>query len=83
MQPANTSAPLKVTIIGTSENGGVAMRSSAVSFGSSTGQVTALQGSSIGAVVNGPTGSISLTMNLSLDPTAGTLTGQMSGSAGQ
>jgi sulfoxide reductase heme-binding subunit YedZ len=83
MQPADTTAPLKVTIMGSAENGGVAMRRSAVSFGSSTGQVTALNGSDIGAVVSGPSGSISLTMNLSLDPAAGTLTGQMSGSAGQ
>ena len=59
------------------------MRRSEVSFGPLTGQVTALDGSSIGAVVNGPTGSLSLTMNLSLDPGAGTLTGQVSGSAVQ
>ncbi len=83
MQLANTSAPLKVTIIGVAENGGVAMRRSAVSFGSSTGQVTALEGSDIGAVVSGPSGSINLTMNLALDPAAGTLTGQVSGSTGQ
>ncbi len=83
MQPADTSAPLKVTIIGLAENGGVAMRRSAVSFGSSTGQVTALEGSNIGAVVSGPSGSVNLTMSLSLDPAAGTLTGQISGSTGQ
>jgi len=83
MQLANTTAPLQVRIIGPSENGGVAMRRSEVSFGALTGQVTALDGSSIGAVVNGPTGSLSLTMNLSLDPGAGTLTGQVSGSAVQ
>ena len=83
MQLANTSAPLKVTIIGVAENGGVAMRRSAVSFGSSTGQVTALEGSDIGAVVSGPSGSINLTMNLALDPAAGTLTGQVSGSTAQ
>ena len=83
MRLANTSAPLKVTIIGSAQNGGVAMRRSAVSFGSSTGQVTALEGSDIGALVSGPAGSINLTMNLALDPAAGTLTGQVSGSIGQ
>ena len=83
MRLANTSAPLRVTIIGSAENGGVAMRRSAVSFGSSTGQVTALEGSDIGALVSGPAGSINLTMNLALDPAAGTLTGQVSGGTGQ
>jgi sulfoxide reductase heme-binding subunit YedZ len=79
----DTSTPLQIRIIGPAVNGGVEMRSSAVSFGALTGQVTALDGSNIGAVVNGSTGSLSLTMNLSLDPNAGTLTGQLSGSAAQ
>ncbi len=83
MQLADSTAPLTVRIIGPSENGGVAMRRSEVTFGGLSGQVTALDGSSIGAVVNGPSGSLSLTMNLSLDPAAGTLTGQVSGSAVQ
>ena len=78
MKLANTSAPLQVRIIGPAVNGGVAMRRSAVSFGPLTGQVTALDGSTIGAVVNGGSGSLSLTMSLSLDPNAGTLTGQVS-----
>ena len=79
----DTSTPLQIRIIGPAVNGGVEMRSSAVSFGALTGQVTALDGSNIGAVVNGSTGSLSLTMDLSLDPNAGTLTGQLSGSAAQ
>jgi len=83
MQLADTSAPLQVRITGPAVNGGVAMRRSAVSFGPLTGQVTALDGSSIGAVVNGATGSLNLTMNLSLNPNAGTLNGQVSGSAAQ
>ena len=83
MRLADTSAPLRVQIIGPAVNGGVAMRRSAVTFGPLTGQVTALEGANIGAVVNGPTGSLSLTLNLSLDPGAGTLTGQVSGSAVQ
>ena len=83
MQLGDTTAPLTVRIVGPSENGGVAMRRSVVSFGALTGQVTALDGSSIGAVVNGPSGSLSLTINVSLDRAAGTLTGQVSGSAVQ
>ena len=83
MRLADTSEPLRVQIIGPAVNGGVAMRRSAVSFGPLTGQVTALEGSNIGAVVNGTTGSLNLTLNLSLDPNAGTVTGQVSGSAVQ
>jgi DMSO/TMAO reductase YedYZ heme-binding membrane subunit len=83
LHPADTSTPLQIRIIGPAVNGGVEMRSSAVSFGQLAGQVTALDGSNIGAVVRGPTGSLSLTMNLSLDPNAGTLTGQLAGSAAQ
>ena len=42
------------------------LQSSEVAFGQLSGQVTALDGSTIGALVTGPTGSLSLTMNLSL-----------------
>ena len=77
---ADTSAPLRIQIIGPAENGGVAMRRSAVSFGPLTGQVTALEGANIGAVVNGASGSLSLTLSLSLNPNTGTFTGQASGS---
>ncbi len=79
----DTSTPLQIRIIGPAVNGGVEMRSSAVTFGPLTGQVTALDGSNVGAVVDGSTGSLSLTMDLSLDPNAGTLTGQLSGSPAQ
>jgi DMSO/TMAO reductase YedYZ heme-binding membrane subunit len=77
----NTSAPLQVQIIGPAVNGGVSMRRSLVSFGPLTGQVTALEGSNIGAVVNGGSGSLDLSMSLSLDPSTGTLIGQVAGSA--
>ena len=83
MHLADTTAPLEVRIVGPAVNGGISMRRSAVSFGTLTGQVTALDGSNVGAVVSGPSGSISLTMSLSLDPNAGTLTGQISGTSGQ
>ena len=83
MSLADTTAPLQVRIIGPAENGGVSMRRSAVSFGSLNGEVTALEGSNIGAAVDGPGGRMVLTMSLSLDPSNGTLTGQVSGSAAQ
>ena len=80
MKLADTSSSLQVRIIGPEENGGVAMRRSSVTFGPLTGTVTALQGSAIGAAVSGPGGSIGLTIDLSLQPSNGTLTGQVSGS---
>jgi methionine sulfoxide reductase heme-binding subunit len=83
MRLADTTAPLEVRIVGPAVNGGISMHHSAVSFGTLTGQVTALDGSNVGAVVNGPSGSISLTMSLALDPNAGTLTGEISGTSGQ
>ena len=83
MQLADTTVPLVVRIIGPAVNGGVALHHSEVTFGQLSGEVTALDGSSIGAFVTGPTGSLNLTMNLSLNPGAGTLTGQLSGSAAQ
>ncbi len=79
MRLADSSTPLEVRIVGPAENGGVAMRSSQVTFGPLHGQVTALEGSSIGAVVSGASGSINLSMSLVLNPQAGTLTGQVSG----
>ncbi len=83
MRLADTTAPLEVRIVGPAVNGGIAMRRSNVSFGTLTGQVTALDGSDVGAVVSGPSGSINLTMSLALDPNAGTLTGQISGTVGR
>jgi hypothetical protein len=81
MRLADTSVPLQVRIIGPADNGGVVLRRSEVTFGQLTGQVTGLDGSTINAVVTGPTGSLNLTMRLSLNPGGGTLTGQLSGSA--
>jgi DMSO/TMAO reductase YedYZ heme-binding membrane subunit len=89
MKLADSSTPLHVLIVGPAENGGVAMRSSQVTFGPLRGQVTALEGATIAAAVSGSsgssgssTGSLNLSMNLALDPQAGTLTGQLSGSSG-
>ena len=83
MRLADTTVPLEVRIIGPAVNGGVALHRSEVTFGQESGKVTALQGSTIGAFVTGATGSLNLTMNLSLNPGAGTLSGQLSGSSAQ
>jgi hypothetical protein len=79
MRLGDATAPLLLRIIGPASDGGVQMRRSSVTFGPLSGQVTALSGSSIGAVVSGPTGSLDLTLHLTLDPASGTLTGQISG----
>lgn len=81
MRLADSSTPLQVLIEGPAVNGGLELRHSSVVFGSLSGTVTALNGSTIGAVVSGASGSINLTMNLLLQQDAGTLSGQLSGSA--
>ena len=75
----SAASPLVVTLNGDSVNGGVAMSSSQVTWGPDTGTVTALQGSTIGAKVSGPSGSVDLTMQLNLDQANGTVTGTVSG----
>jgi sulfoxide reductase heme-binding subunit YedZ len=81
MTPSGTPAtPLTVTITGASVNGGVAMSSSQVTWGQDTGSVTALQGSTIGATVKGPHGSVQLSMRLNLDRAQGTVSGTLTGS---
>jgi len=77
-----TSTPLVVKLIGTAVNGGVAMSSSQITWGQDTGSVTALQGSTIGATMSGPGGSLDLTMDLALDQSKGTVTGTVSGTTG-
>jgi hypothetical protein len=81
MRLADTTTPLTVRITGPAVNGGVSMRSSAVAFGPMSGQVTALNGSVVTAALSGPSGSVNLTLELSLDPASGSLTGQASGTA--
>ncbi len=83
MQLADTTVPLKIRIVGPAVNGGVDLHRSEVTFGPFSGEVTALDGSTIGILVSGPTGSLNLTMSLSLNPGAESLTGQLSGSAAQ
>jgi sulfoxide reductase heme-binding subunit YedZ len=80
---ADTAVPLQVRIFGPAVNGGVALHRSEVTFGSLSGQVTALGGSTIGAFVSGPSGRLNLTIDLSLNPGRGTLTGRLAGSTAQ
>jgi DMSO/TMAO reductase YedYZ heme-binding membrane subunit len=81
MRLADTTTPLTVRIIGPASDRGVSMRTSAVGFGSMKGQVTALDGPVVEAAVSGAHGSLNLTLQLSIDPASGRLTGQASGSA--
>jgi sulfoxide reductase heme-binding subunit YedZ len=76
-----STSPLVVKLNGTSVNGGVSMSSSQVTWGSETGKVTTLQGSTIGAKVGGSSGSVDLTMQLNLDQANGTVTGTVTGSS--
>lgn len=83
MTPSGTTTtPLVVKLIGTAVSGGVAMSSSQITWGQDTGSVTALQGSTIGATMSGPGGSMDLTMDLALDQSKGTVTGSVSGTTG-
>ena len=79
---ATSGVPLVVDLTGPAVNGGVAMTSSQVTFGTRHGQVTFLDGSMIDATVSGSGGSENLTMRLELDRAAGTVSGTVSGAAG-
>ena len=81
MQPSAASGnPLVVKLIGQAVNGGVAMSTSHVTWGPDSGTVSSLEGSSIGASLTGPTGTIHVALHLSLDQTHGTFTGTMTAS---
>ncbi|HLG68663.1 MAG TPA: ferric reductase-like transmembrane domain-containing protein [Acidimicrobiales bacterium] len=73
---------LTIRLVGYPEGGGVAMTSSSVTFGPDTGTITALDGTSLGARVRGPSGTLQLSMQLNLDRSSGAVTGVLSGSAG-
>ena len=83
LHPSDTSTPLVIRIIGPAENGGVAMHRSTVDFGPFSGEVTALDGSNIGAVVSGPSGSMDLALTLTLDSASATASGQLTGQSGR
>lgn len=74
---------LLVKLIGTPVDGGVAMDSSSVIFGPYSGTVTTLEGSSLGALLHGPGGLLSVTTQLNIDSTTGMVTGSASGASGR
>jgi sulfoxide reductase heme-binding subunit YedZ len=81
-------ASLQINLVGEAlDDGGVAMRSSSVSFGPAsdprqyTGSVTALQGSSITASVSGSGGAMTLSANLNIDQATGSVTGTLNAAA--
>ncbi len=81
------SGVLDISLVGEAlDDGGVAMRSGSVSIGPTSnpqlysGAVTNLQGSSLTASANGPTGSLSLTVNLNIDQNSGSVTGTVNAS---
>ena len=82
MRLAAGGLPLIVDLTGPAVNGGVAMTSSQVTFGTRHGEVTLLDGSTIGATVGGSGGSENLTMQLELNRATGTVSGSVSGVAG-
>jgi hypothetical protein len=78
MRVATDGLPLVVDLTGPEVNGGVAMTSSQVTFGTQHGAVTLLDGSTIGVTVSGSGGSENLTMQLELNRAAGTVSGTVS-----
>jgi sulfoxide reductase heme-binding subunit YedZ len=83
MQVQGTTAPLVVQLIGPAVNGGVSMSTSNVTFGNERGAVTALDGSTIGATVRGPSGRVDLVIQVTIDQSGGTISGSVSASPGE
>ena len=82
MRVQSDGAPLVVTLRGRAVDGGVAMASSQVTFGSQGGVVTFLEGSTVRASVSGSGESENLTLQLNLNQTTGMVTGTVSGAPG-
>ncbi len=78
----SSSTPLTVVLTGTAaQGGGVAMSSGTVTFGPDSGQVTSLNGGTIGATVNAST-PLQLVISLNVDQNTGALSGTVNGSTG-
>jgi methionine sulfoxide reductase heme-binding subunit len=76
-----SSTPLTVVLTGTPvEGGGVAMSSGSVTLGPYSGQVTSLNGGSIGALVQAPV-PLQLLLSLNVDQGSGSLSGTVSATA--
>lgn len=80
--PASPGSPLVIQLDGTAVDGGVATSSTQVTWGSATGTVTNLSGSTLDASVAGGGRSVQLVLALQLDQNNGTLTGTVSGTPG-
>ncbi len=78
LQPAGV--PLVVSLSGSAVDSGVALTSSNVTLGALRGQVTSLEGTSIGATVSGQGTSESLVMELSIDQAHHVVSGSVSAS---
>ena len=77
-----SNTPLTVQLVGPAVDGGVSMASSRVTWSSETGVVTALSDSSIEASLNGPLGTINLSLEIDLNRTDRSITGSMTSSTG-
>ena len=82
MHVQGTNAPLVVRLSGPSVNGGVSMTRSSVTFGDEQGIVTGLRGSNIAASAHGPSGTVVLALQLTIDQSNNTVSGSISGTSG-
>ncbi len=80
--PAQAGSPLVIQLDGTAVGGGVATSSTQVTWGSATGTVTTLNGSTLDATVASGGQSVQLVLVLQLDQANGSLTGTVSGTPG-
>jgi sulfoxide reductase heme-binding subunit YedZ len=74
--------PFDLVLHGTQEGQGVRLSSSQVTVGPGTGQIVALNGDRVVAVVHSGTSSMSLTMRLGLDQSTGRVDGTAEGTPG-
>ncbi len=81
MRLSSDGVPLVVTLLGNAVDGGVALTSSNVTLGSLRGQVTSLEGTSIGATVSGQGAADALAMQLNIDQGQHTVSGSVSGTS--
>jgi hypothetical protein len=75
----NTSTPLVIELLGQPEGGGITMRTSHVRFGTESGTVTSLHGSSIQATLSGNGESLQLSLDLTIDSRSRTVSATISG----
>lgn len=74
--------PFDIVLHGTQRGDGVQLTSSQVTVGPGTGQIVALDGDRVVAVVHSGTSSMSLTMQLGLDQSTGRVSGAATGTPG-